>query len=509
MPRGGNPAARESANDPLAELARLIGQGDPYGDAARFTARSYDSAEPAGADWAADEPYHDEIDSQGDARYGAPPLYDPYPSEVEEDRGEERAGANRFFSGPAPQFNGFHADSVGEPSLEEAHDRHEPPPLSPASQPISLASAAPDDRARGYESDPAGAQAYVPEDYYEDSPSPGRRGGVTVVIAVLGVVVLGTAGAFAYRAMFGGTLLPTLPPIIKASTGPNKIVPTSGDSHAGGSTDSATGGVGEQLASHEEQPVDMQGTPKAAPRIVSTIPIGASPQNPAMPGTPGAAPPSFAPVPEPTTPTVGGLVPPPAPGAPAPEPVAPAAPAPTASPSVPKKVHTVTIRADQPGGRGVSPVQSVPARGAGRAAPPSRSGANEPLSLAPGAQSEPVPPSYHGAAPAPPPRARAPMTVASAEGGSAAGATTAASGGYAVQVTSQRSAAEAHSAFRSLRAKYPNQLGNREPIIRRANLGPKGTYYRAMVGPFASIEEASGMCSSLKAAGGNCIVQRN
>jgi len=82
-------------------------------------------------------------------------------------------------------------------------------------------------------------------------------------------------------------------------------------------------------------------------------------------------------------------------------------------------------------------------------------------------------------------------------------------GSYAVQLTSQRSEATAQAAFRSLQARYPNQLGGREPILRRADLGSKGVYYRALVGPFASMEEAAGMCSSLKAAGGNCIVQRN
>ena len=85
----------------------------------------------------------------------------------------------------------------------------------------------------------------------------------------------------------------------------------------------------------------------------------------------------------------------------------------------------------------------------------------------------------------------------------------AAGGGYAVQVTSQRSEAEAQTAFRALRAKFPNQLGGHEPIIRRADLGDKGVFYRALVGPFASMEQAAGVCSSLKAAGGNCLVQRN
>jgi cell division septation protein DedD len=84
-----------------------------------------------------------------------------------------------------------------------------------------------------------------------------------------------------------------------------------------------------------------------------------------------------------------------------------------------------------------------------------------------------------------------------------------AGGGYTVQVTSQRSEAGAQAEFRALRAKFPSQLGGREPIIRRADLGAKGVYYRALVGPFASVDQAAGMCSSLKASGGTCIVQRD
>jgi cell division protein FtsN len=52
-------------------------------------------------------------------------------------------------------------------------------------------------------------------------------------------------------------------------------------------------------------------------------------------------------------------------------------------------------------------------------------------------------------------------------------------------------------------------LGGKQLIIRRADLGTKGTYYRALVAPFASAEEAARMCSSLKAAGGSCLVQKN
>jgi cell division septation protein DedD len=84
-----------------------------------------------------------------------------------------------------------------------------------------------------------------------------------------------------------------------------------------------------------------------------------------------------------------------------------------------------------------------------------------------------------------------------------------AGGGYAVQVSSQHSEADAHAAFKSLQSKFPDLLGGRGVIVRRADLGSKGVYYRAMVGPFASMEDAAGMCSSLKAAGGSCLIQRN
>ena len=81
--------------------------------------------------------------------------------------------------------------------------------------------------------------------------------------------------------------------------------------------------------------------------------------------------------------------------------------------------------------------------------------------------------------------------------------------GYAVQVTSERSESRAQAAFRALQAKYPNQLSGHQPIIRRADLGAAGIYYRALVGPFASAEKAAKMCSGLKAAGGDCIIQKN
>ena len=85
----------------------------------------------------------------------------------------------------------------------------------------------------------------------------------------------------------------------------------------------------------------------------------------------------------------------------------------------------------------------------------------------------------------------------------------ASSGGYLVQVSSQRSEADAQSSYKALQVKFPAVLGSRQPVIKRADLADKGVYYRAMVGPFGTPEEASQFCGSLKSAGGQCVVQRN
>lgn len=77
-----------------------------------------------------------------------------------------------------------------------------------------------------------------------------------------------------------------------------------------------------------------------------------------------------------------------------------------------------------------------------------------------------------------------------------------------VQISSQRSEAEAQSAFASLQGKYPGQLGGKQAVIRKVELGEKGTYYRAMV-PAGDSAEATQLCNGIKAAGGSCLVQKN
>ena len=78
-----------------------------------------------------------------------------------------------------------------------------------------------------------------------------------------------------------------------------------------------------------------------------------------------------------------------------------------------------------------------------------------------------------------------------------------------MQISSQRSEAEAQTALRSLQSKFPNVVGGQPATVRRAELGERGTFYRAMLGPFASREQATQLCGNLKAAGGTCIIAGN
>lgn len=82
----------------------------------------------------------------------------------------------------------------------------------------------------------------------------------------------------------------------------------------------------------------------------------------------------------------------------------------------------------------------------------------------------------------------------------------AAATGWMVQLTSQRSEAQAKDAFSGLKQQYAGILGNASPAIARADLGNRGIFYRVRV-VAGSRGEADRMCGALKAQGGDCFVQ--
>ena len=81
------------------------------------------------------------------------------------------------------------------------------------------------------------------------------------------------------------------------------------------------------------------------------------------------------------------------------------------------------------------------------------------------------------------------------------------SGNWVVQVSAQRTEEEARSAFRVAQSKYA-VLAGYQVLIRKKDRGRHGVFYAAQVGPL-SPDEANGLCSRIKNAGGKCFTQEN
>jgi len=463
--------ARTSNNDPLAELARLIGQTDPFGEFGRDTARR-PSAPADRADW------------------NTPPPNSPYAPRDKTDwraSSAQRSDGNGYYNarGVVGEQTGpidYDDQSYGR----ETHGEEQTPIRDDLYQA--------DHEARSYPSGQADYQydtydqdgTQHPEDeYYDQVPSSRRRLGVMAIAGVIGLALIGTAGAFGYRALFGSSGSTQPPPVIKADASPSKVVPATNSKDAQSNkliTERVNeSGQSEKLVSREEQPID-----KPTAVVLSQV----APQSSLGSGVVGSEPKKVRTIAiRPDQPVDAQAAAPTATRAPQ----APADPSRPAAPASVRAADNMSADADS---------DATPASAA-RSAPPARQAApsgNTPLSLNPDAS-----PARAQARPAPPTQTAA---VAPQSAASASAANNGGSGSF-VQVSSQRSEAEAQAAFRGLQAKFPTQLGSRELLIHKADLGAKGTYYRAMVGPFANPAEAAELCSSLKAVGGQCLVQRN
>jgi hypothetical protein len=425
-------APMKSANDPLAELARLIGQNDPF---AEFGHKAQAPAAAAQRQHA--QPQHDQWAPQR------------YPAQRYQDQADFHAGHEQA---DYDQQSGY-------------------------------------DRDPHYQDDP---YRDADQGYDDEPPRKGRRGTIIAIAAVVALAIVGTAGAVGYRALFGSSGN-SPPPVIKADATPTKVVPTTKSEPQSNKMIYDRVGErssGEKIVSREEQPIDINkpSSQGAFPNV-----IAASQPTASTSGTSGIA-----------------------------------------AVDQPKRVHTIPIRPDQPMSTDASSqprAAATPPSPAPRAAPPQqpqRMASAPPVTTADAENNAPVaravPPPRQAApsrgaplslspnAPAPAPQA-APVQTASTppprSAAPASAAATSANGQYAVQISSQRSEEEATSAFRALQAKYPSQLGGRQPLIRRADLGSKGIYYRALVGPFANGSDAVELCQSLKTAGGSCIIQKN
>src|SRR6266511_4408262 len=427
--RAAEPAQLEAnIRDPLAELARLLGQSDPFADFGQATRNSrHDALATAPADWQG-APAREPQFAAGDSSWAD---YTPAP----DSRFHDDAHAS------ADHQSGYYAD-------ERADDGRQEPEY--------------------YEGDD------VPLDPHEhamyDDPPRTRRSRLATALTIIGCAVLGTAGAYAFRGYYGSPSAIQAPPVITADTStPTKIVPA-GDPQSGKAVQDRLANVEkEQIVSKQEEPVALKDLANQASQRVA-------PPAPVAPGQGASA----------TQPSAGA----------------------SSGSNEPKKVRTVTIRADA-GDMSARPVtgQAAPAQAPAATAP--RQAATPPAPKAAPARNGPISLDAQGE-PAAAPATRTRTAAAPPIATRAAPETTESTlDGFMVQLSSQKSEAEAQSSFRSLQAKFPNELSGLAPVVRRADLGSKGVFYRTMVGPFASAQEASQFCANYKAAGGQCVVPNN
>jgi hypothetical protein len=477
--RGDQRAPARTESDPLAELARLIGQTDPFASAARpnppVPPRNQYQPPAAPDD---DPPAGPPPWMQRAARQEAPaPTYQDEPYTTEDHSEADYPVSEHPLRRYAAQHPAPEPEYEPEPPYAEADQPVDPERYDDALYGELVASGHDNPQDQAYQDD-----AYAYQDGYDETEEPvqKRRGGLTTVAVVLALAVVGTGAAFGYRTYVGSPRSGD-PPIIKADTSPTKIVPAPADGNGKVPDRLAAGDGTEKIVPREEAPVDVNANTRAGPRMVfPPLNQNANPPSPAS-VAPSALPPSN---------TANGTMP----------------------NNQPRPIKTFTVRGDQadtgtPAAVAQSsavakpaPAAHTPARTASTpsTANANASSANAPLSLSPQtAQSAPVP-----AAP--------PTRVATNTPASIAPSASSGGGGYLVQVSSQRNEADAQASYRVLQGKYPNVLGSQPVLVKRVDLGEKGVYYRAFAGPFSSAEQATQVCNSLKAAGGpQCLIQRN
>jgi hypothetical protein len=72
---------------------------------------------------------------------------------------------------------------------------------------------------------------------------------------------------------------------------------------------------------------------------------------------------------------------------------------------------------------------------------------------------------------------------------------------FVAVIASKRSRVDALNAIADLQQKYADVLASKTPDVQEVNLGERGIWYRAAVGPPGSREAAIAVCSQLKSAG--------
>jgi cell division septation protein DedD len=335
-----------------------------------------------------------------------------------------------------------HPDAIQPEAAHHDHEHYADEAEHDGAYDPRYAAAAEDDQYDDYDDAPA------EEDAYDDEPGNKRGKFLKIGLAALGVVVFGTAAAFGYRMVFhGGSDGP--PPLIRADNSPTKVIPPSMADASAKPINDRLGG--ERMVSREEQPIDLRDAGRNGNGVVAPVAGGGVAPYPSAPSTTSAAPAS-------------------------------------AAATEPKRVRTVTIRADagtSATDRTAPAMMTLPTATAPRPAAPAAAAPAAPAAQNP----QPTVAAVDTTRPAAPPRARP------------------TEGGWIVQISAQKTEAEAQAAFRTAQAKF-SVLAGYQPLIRKKDQGERGVFYATQVGPVPR-EEANQLCENLKTAGGNCFIQKN
>lgn len=513
------PPARDPADDPLSELARLVGHDDPFKSVFDELARSHPGVKRS--NHTATGPGRPELAKQDSPRQDALRMEPPMPARPPQ---APVRPAVEYHEAPAPHAEadaGWEAEPARTPLSRAAPHHHAPP------------------------------DELVLEDDMAEMPVPAiaaqrvwQRKPVIAAALMCGVAAVGLFGVFTVR---GGpaTEIARAVPTIKAPEGPVKVAvqPTAG-SGASSQTPSILDKSTEEkpgqakIVSSEEQPVDLAQQPKT----VRTLRVGGDgkplPADDASAAASAASAPPLASVPL----------------------------------SEPKKVKTVLVRPDgsviaaAPQGAAAAPQTPVAAAPGSRPAPtiaqiaagmtsgqtPSPKIADPSLArpasppkatarvATPAPRPEPVKPAAEAAdsavpllqlgslfaKPASPGQKSTSRPVSTAQNENDGGAvasqqpvqaaaapaaedtvqTTSSTGGsFAVQLAAPASEAEARATASRMQKQYAGALGAYRPSVRKAT---DKEVYRVRVGNLSKAE-ADSLCGRLKSSGGACFVAKN
>ncbi|MDB5641924.1 MAG: hypothetical protein JWN07_1241 [Hyphomicrobiales bacterium] len=459
-------APRDS--DPLAELARLVGQTNNDAFSRIFEVQGGPTTPPParGVPPRLIEPPQIPAPSR-DNLYAA--VYDQHPETRREDPGQ--------YAQPGyPQEQGHQAYEPAAHDDQQAYAAADPY----AHQEHAADAYTQQDgswQGQTYQQDGYQQEGYPQDGYYQEAQQyaeqPRRTGRARLLIgAALLVVAGGSAGAYMLRTPAGvGKDAPT----IMASSGPTKVQPAEQPSDGPKPSISIlerngpAGSSQSKLVQNEEQPVDVGATARATGSRPARSPDAGSAVTLAPPAPP---------------------------------------PVPNSIFAEPKRVKAIAVRPD--GSiidHSPAPSQRAEAPVAAPTTPPA-SAAGKPTDMAsllasttPGSGQKTA--TRTAETPKPPVRPAAVVTAPT----TTASIPASAGGAFSVQLAGTTSVEEAKDAVDRLTRKFTSELGSHRPSVVKAEVGSK-TVYRVRVKGLSS-DDANTLCARLKSGGGSCFVARD